>query len=167
MLQNCRKTKRKPVRKGNKTKNCSGESEIFGHHCLQTRTLDNQSAAEKFSVHNGEIYNFPSQLPHFDSFLGTCWHLLRLLCHCPHSLLSSPFLILTTLQRDLHKMTERHLLHSFSSVQAARCSALVHTGTLEGLNDARANTIRQEVSNAFIVHRSVSGWSGDGWWQTR
>lgn len=158
MLQNCRKTKVyswKPVRKGNKTRNCPGESEIFGHRCLQTTTLNNQSAAEKFSVLNGEFYSFPCQLQHSDSLLGTCWHLLGLLCHCPHSLLSSPFLILPAFQRDLHKMTECCLLHSFSSVQAARCSEVVHVGTLEGLNEAEANTIRQEVSNAVIVHQSV------------
>lgn len=113
MLQNCRRTKThswRPVRKANKTKSCSGESEIFGHDCLQTTTLNNQSAAEKFSVLSCEFYNFPTQLPHF----GTWWHCFELLCLCPLSFLSSPFLVLATLHRDFYKMTENHL-HSFSS----------------------------------------------------
>lgn len=117
MLQNCRRTKTRswrPVRKANKTKSCSGESEILSHHCLQTITLDNQSDAEKFSVLSGEFYNLSAQLTDFDSFLATLWHRLSFSLY-PLSFLSSPFLVLATLHRDLYKMTENHLLHSFSS----------------------------------------------------
>lgn len=114
MLQNCRRTKThswRPVRKANKTKSCSGESEISGHHCLQTMTLGNQSAAEKFSVLSCEFYNLSTQLLHFH----TWWHCFGLLWNCPLSFLSYPFLVLATLHRDFYKMTENHLLHSISS----------------------------------------------------
>lgn len=68
---------------------------------------DNQSATEKFSVLSGEFYNLPAQLPDFGSFLGAWWHCFGLLCHCPLFFLSSPFLVLATLHRDLYKMTEK------------------------------------------------------------
>lgn len=123
ILQNCRRTKThswRPVRKANKIKSYADESEIFGHHSLQTMTLDNQSAAVKFRVLSGEFYSLSTQLPDFDSFLGTWWLCFALLCHCPCSFLSSPFLVLATLHRDLYRVTENHLLHSFSSCSSCQ-----------------------------------------------
>lgn len=134
MLQNCRRTKTRswrPVRKANKTKSCSGESEILSHHCLQTTTLDNRSDAEKFSVLSGEFYNLSAQLTDFDSFLATLWHRFGLLCLYPLSCLLL-FLSLPPFTETSTRWLKTTFFTLSPALQAARYSALVEVGALEG-----------------------------------
>lgn len=129
-------------------------------------TLDYQSATEKFSVLSGEFYNLPAQLPDFSSFLGTWWHCFGLLCHCPLSFLSSPFPVLATLHRDLYKMTENHLLHSFSTSSSCQLFSSDWSWCPEEVWIIYHN--RRGVKHSYCPSISLQDEKhGDCWWQSK
>lgn len=129
-------------------------------------TLDYQSATEKFSVLSGEFYNLPAQLPDFSSFLGTWRHCFGLLCHCPLSFLSSPFPVLATLHRVLYKMTENHLLHSFSTSSSCQLFSSDWSWCPEEVWIIYHN--RRGVKHSYCPSISLQDEKhGDCWWQSK